>query len=160
MDEDRFAKNLLPELFKHDKYASFVRQLNMYGFHKKVGLSDNSMRASESRNKIPSEYSNPYFKKSRPNLLYLIQKPKTTSRRPRGARGEFDTNAEDDGPEVQDVDGAAQPDRQDSLRGSRQPLLIGQSEVSLSQESLVAVRRELNALREQQGIITTMIKKI
>ena len=79
LDEDEFAKTLIPELFKHRNYASFVRQLNMYGFHKKVGLSDNSMRASERKNKNPSEYSNPYFKRGRSNLLWLIQKPRTTS---------------------------------------------------------------------------------
>ena len=72
LDEDEFAKTLIPELFKHNNYASFVRQLNMYGFHKKVGLSDNSMRSSERKNKTPSEYSNPYFKRGRPNLLWLI----------------------------------------------------------------------------------------
>lgn len=77
LDEDEFAKTLIPELFKHNNYASFVRQLNMYGFHKKVGLSDNSMKANERKNKSPSEYSNPYFRRGHPNLLWLINKPKS-----------------------------------------------------------------------------------
>lgn len=79
LDEDEFAKKLIPELFKHNNYASFVRQLNMYGFHKKVGLSDNSMRSSERKTKNPSEYSNPYFRRGHSDLLWLIQKPKSTA---------------------------------------------------------------------------------
>lgn len=97
LDEDEFAKTLIPELFKHNNYASFVRQLNMYGFHKKVGLSDNSMKASENKRKTPSEYFNKYFKRGRPELLWLIQKPKNppSSKRKRedgkgGGQGESD----------------------------------------------------------------------
>ncbi|KAJ5664815.1 uncharacterized protein N7477_007263 [Penicillium maclennaniae] len=160
LDEDEFARTLIPELFKHNNYASFVRQLNMYGFHKKVGLSDNSMRASERKNKSPSEYANPYFKRGHPDLLWLIQKPKNaTGHASKGSKSgprvktedadenDMDDYAEDSGPAARDE--RARPRHLSLLTDSQMP-----------NDQLSGVYRELQAIRQQQSIISTTISRL
>lgn len=166
VDEDEFAKTLIPELFKHNNYASFVRQLNMYGFHKKVGLSDNSMRASERKNKSPSEYSNQYFKRGRPNLLWLVQKPKNPQGKSGGKGGgrikQEDANPDDDGEEAFDSDtptpmNHGSPEKNQPLRNGRHQLRLGEVGNVLPQEELANVRRELQVIRQQQQVISNML---
>ena len=150
LDEDEFAKTLIPELFKHNNYASFVRQLNMYGFHKKVGLSDNSMRASERKNKTPSEYSNPYFRRGHPDLLWLIQKPKNAT----GKKGKKDADQNDD--DVEDYVDEAQ--QQQPTRPRPPPLKqLGDGDSTLSQEQLSSIHQELSQIRNQQVAISKMM---
>lgn len=155
LDEDEFAKTLIPELFKHNNYASFVRQLNMYGFHKRVGLSDNSMKASENKRKTPSEYYNEFFKRGRPELLWLIQKPKnaTTS----GKRKKGDKDADDSDEEGQKY----LPDTKESLQGP-QGVSTGNRKdlITLPKTELDAVRQELRQLQTQQRFISSVISQV
>ena len=139
----------------------------MYGFHKKVGLSDNSMRASERKNKTPNEYYNPYFKRGKPNLLWLIQKPKPAQGKGKGGvrvKQEEDIIDDDDGepydlessmPTAQGTDNSAP-----GLRNARQPLLIGQGTTTAPPTELSAVHHELEQIRQQQRIISGVIQKI
>lgn len=160
MDEDEFARTLIPELFKHNNYASFVRQLNMYGFHKKVGLSDNSMRASERKNKSPSEYANPYFKRGHPDLLWLIQKPKNSAGQgSKSGKGALRVKTEDAEDQDDDYgDDASHIARDDRSRPRGQLSLI--TGEMLPKDQFAGVYRELQAIRQQQQIISNTITKL
>ena len=154
LDEDEFARTLIPELFKHNNYASFVRQLNMYGFHKKVGLSDNSMKASETKAKAPSEYYNKYFKRGRPELLWLIQKPKNPSSNPKRKRDEDNVkqgDSDDDGRRYVADSGGGQAHHGDD--GGQEMAMIPRTEYN-------SLRKEVQALQQQQKIISNVLNRI
>ncbi|KAF5134976.1 Heat shock factor protein [Metarhizium anisopliae] len=164
LDEDEFAKTLIPELFKHNNYASFVRQLNMYGFHKRVGLSDNSMRASERKNKSPSEYHNPFFRRGHPNLLWLINKPKTRATSKKSSNkneiGELDSDEDQIQDEVTAQNTAAGPNVPTgrslppaSASSSAEPQALPKKEMTL-------IREELTKVREQQRLIHKAINRL
>ena len=164
IDEDEFARTLIPELFKHNNYASFVRQLNMYGFHKQVALSDGSMKAGERKNKSPSEYSNPYFQRDRPNLLWLIQKPKNPPTKGSG-KGSTRAKQEDADEEVDDTfnrDSSIPPnygpiDNGTGISNGRQPLMLGNAGNSLPPDQFAALQQELADIRANQAKITKML---
>ncbi|KAI1106792.1 hypothetical protein F4804DRAFT_340318 [Jackrogersella minutella] len=158
LDEDEFAKTLIPELFKHNNYASFVRQLNMYGFHKKVGLSDNSMKASERKNKSPSEYYNPYFKRGHPNLLWLINKPKSGNSKKGGSKkrgDEGDVESDDDVVTIDEAIGHpfTQPATQNRALPAPEP-------GPLQKKELAVVRDQMAALQSRQKQISDAIQRL
>jgi len=159
LDEDEFAKTLIPELFKHNNYASFVRQLNMYGFHKKVGLSDNSMKASERKNKSPSEYYNPYFRRGHPNLLWLINKPKSGNAKKGGKKRPDDAEGDSDD-EILPIDENQAPPiarPQDPSRALPAPESGGGP---LQRKELSVIRDQMAVLQQQQRTISDAIKRL
>ncbi|KAF9438800.1 stress-responsive transcription factor hsf1 [Entomortierella beljakovae] len=71
-----FAKEVLPKFFKHNNFSSFVRQLNMYGFHKVPHLQQGVLMPDSDSEQW--EFSNPNFQKNQPDLLYLVSRKKAT----------------------------------------------------------------------------------
>ena len=136
----------------------------MYGFHKRVGLSDNSMRASERKSKNPSEYSNPYFKRGRPNLLWLIQKPKSTSTKSKGGsrakQEEYDEDVDETiGRENSPLAGNLDNFDDGTFRPRQQNLLtLGNNEPS--QDQLTNFQAELQTIRNNQQKIATMLNEV
>ncbi|KAK6521213.1 stress-responsive transcription factor hsf1 [Arthrobotrys conoides] len=113
LDEDRFSKELIPGVFKHNNFASFVRQLNMYNFHKKVGMTDGSLKASMDGQKARLEYEHKYFKRGHPDMLFLIEKPKA-GRKSKSASGKKLENVK----EESDDDIISDDDHYENERGN------------------------------------------
>lgn len=128
----------------------------MYGFHKRVGLSDNSMRASERKNKSPSEYSNPYFRRGHPNLLWLINKPKSGSKAKKGGK-----NADGEGDSEEEV--GQEESLGQGLGTSNVPSgrsLPAAESQPLQKKEMALIREEVNKMRDQQKLILNTINRL
>lgn len=79
LDELRFSKDVLPLYFKHSNMPSFVRQLNMYGFHKVVSLDSGGL-PKEGEYAQCVEFEHKYFQRSQAHLLSLIRRKVAVSR--------------------------------------------------------------------------------
>ena len=72
-DQNNLTQTILPKYFKHQNMASYIRQLNMYGFSKK-------------REKDHNYYHHRFFIKNKPELIKEIQR-KVENKGPKTIKG-------------------------------------------------------------------------
>ncbi|OBZ69122.1 Transcription factor prr1 [Grifola frondosa] len=77
-DMNEFTKSILPRMFKHSNFASFVRQLNKYDFHKVKNTDDNQFGEHS------WTFRHPDFHADRRDALENIKRKVPAARKPSG----------------------------------------------------------------------------
>jgi hypothetical protein len=134
-DPNTFEKEIIPQFFKHSKMASFVRQLNFYGF-KKVKYND-TLRIDEQLEAETANYCgfrHDKFQRGREDLLIEIKR--TQSRESTGA--------------VTNADGV----------GKGAPLAIQHTCAKLGKAEVTELRSELKVLKDRIAKMNTNIDEL
>jgi heat shock transcription factor, other eukaryote len=114
------------------------------------------MKASERKDKSPSEYYNHYFRRGHPNLLWLINKPKSSSSKKKGKKEDGDLD-EDEEHDIDEPQAAPSTGVVPGPAGGQQ----ASGEVGPLQRREVAnIKNQLELLQQQQKVISDSIARM